>query len=66
MLTYADMAGVMLTYADMAGVMQAQHRKAAQQAITSVAAIALAIGADFQPYYQEFMPRLTQVYADGC
>ena len=41
--------------------MQTQHRKASQQAVTSVAAIALAIGTMLQPYYQEFMPRLTQV-----
>ena len=45
----------------LASLMQTQHRKASQQAVTSVAAIALAIGTMFQPYYQEFMPRLTQV-----
>ncbi len=45
----------------LAALMQAQHRKASQQAVTSVAAIALAIGSAFQPYYHEFMPRLTQV-----
>jgi len=45
----------------LASLMQTQHRKATQQAVTSVAAIALAIGDVFEPYYHEFMPRLTQV-----
>ena len=45
----------------LASLMQTQHRQASQQAVTSVAAIALAIGELFRPYYPEFMPRLMQV-----
>jgi hypothetical protein len=42
----------------LAALMQAPHRKAQEQSITTVAALALAVGDLFVPYYQEFVPFL--------
>jgi len=42
----------------LASLMQAPHRKASEQSITTVAALALAVGELFAPYYHEFMPFL--------
>jgi len=50
----------------LAHLLQQPHKQANEQAITTVAAIAIAVGEHFIPYYQEFMPFLKSLLAKSA